>query len=161
MLGQMIRITRKLRGDSRGFGAMELALSLPFVLFLCLGMIEAFGLVATKIDYERAAQRTTDYAFAKRPNTADGTYLVTVARAAASVPAESVAVQIFLECDGTRQSDFNSNCMAGEVPARFVSVEIRQAQATRFDWAALAGIFGVRGFASSIVVTGDSLVRIQ
>lgn len=161
MLGQMIRITRKLRRDSRGFGAMELALSLPFVLFLCLGMIEAFGLVATKIDYERAAQRTTDYAFAKRPNTADGTYLVTVARAAASVPAESVAVQIFLECDGTRQSDFNSNCMAGEVPARFVSVEIRQAQATRFDWAALAGIFGVRGFASSIVVTGDSLVRIQ
>lgn len=161
MPAKPIRLARKLRGDSRGFGAMELALSLPFVLFLCLGMIEAFGLVATKIDYERAAQRTTDYAFAKRPNTADGTYLVAVARGAAGVPAENVNVEIFLECSGTRQSVFTSNCAAGQVPARFVSVEIRRAQPTRFDWAALAGIFGVRGFSSSVLVTGDSLVRIQ
>lgn len=161
MIGKFIRHARRLRADRKGFGAMELALSLPFVLFLCLGMIDAFGLVAAKIDYERAAQRTTDFALAKRPNTADGTYLKTVAKSAAGVTDSDVTVEIFLECDGTRNSSFTASCAPGEETARFVSVLISKAQLTRFDWASLSQFFGFQSFPNSVTVTGDSLVRIQ
>lgn len=161
MIGKLIRHARKLQRDKRAFGAMELALSLPFVLFLSLGMIDAFGLVATKIDYERAAQRTTDFAQAKRPNTADGTYLKTVAKSAAGITDSDVTIEIFLECDGTRQSDFTGSCAPGDETARYVSVLISKAKQTRFDWAALSSVFGFTGFPRSITVTGDSMVRIQ
>lgn len=161
MIGKLIRHARRLRKDRQGFGAMELALSFPFVLFLALGMIDAFGLVATKIDYERAAQRTTDFALAKRPNTADGTYLKTVAKAAAGVTDSDVTIEIFLECDGTKQSDFTGTCAAGAETTRYVSVLISKAQQTRFDWASLSRIFGFTSFPNTVTVTGDSLVRIQ
>lgn len=160
----MIRLNtyaRRLLRDSKGFGAMELALSLPFILFLCLGMIDGFNMVATKIDYERAAQQTTDFALAKRPNTSDGTYLKTIASSAAGVATADVTVDIFLECDGNEQTDFTAGCASGETLARYVSVEIRKAHLTTFDWAALSRALGVNGFSNSITVTGDSLVRIQ
>lgn len=155
------RALRRLRRDQRGFGAMELALSLPFILFLCLGMIDAFGMVAKKIDFERAAQQTTDLALAKRPNSSDGTYLKPTAAVAAGTGTDSVSIDIYLECDGVRQSNFNTTCASGEIPARFVGVEISASHETRFDWAAFAKIFGFRSFTNSVQVTGDSLVRIQ
>lgn len=161
MRGLILSLARRLRRDEKGFGAMELALSFPFVLFLSLGMVDAFFMVSTKIDYEQAAQQTTDFAYAKRPNTADGTYLVNVAKAAAGVEASNVTVDIFLECDGVRQSDFRTTCAVSEIPARFVSVEIAADQPTHFDWAAWASILGVRGFSNTVRITGDSLVRIQ
>lgn len=161
MRGIILPLARRLRRDEKGFGAMELALSLPFVLFLSLGMIDAFNMIATKIDYEQAAQQTTDLAFAKRPNTSDGTYLVNVAKAAAGVEANNVTVDIFLECDGVKQTDFATTCASTEVSTRYVSVEIRADYATEFDWAALGRILGVTAFSSTVTITGDSLVRIQ
>lgn len=161
MLQKMIARLRLLRQDSQGFGAMELALSLPFLMLLSLGMIDASTLIAAKIDYEQAAQRTTDYALAKRPQSSDGTYLVTIAKSAAGVEASNVTVKIALECDGTVQTDFNATCGSGEIPARFVGVRIQRNIATKFDWAAMARLLGVKGFDSTVTVVGDSRVRFQ
>ncbi|WP_198143498.1 TadE/TadG family type IV pilus assembly protein [Altererythrobacter epoxidivorans] len=147
--------------DSRGFGAMELGLSLPFLMLLCLGMMDASTLIGTKIDYEQAAQRTTDFAFANRPNGTNTAKYVTEAKNAADVSAQDVDVDIFLECDGVRQDNFGDTCAAGEITARFVSVEISKQVETHFDWAGLAHMIGFTAFPSRITVTGDSLVRFQ
>lgn len=151
----------KLASDRRGFGAMELGLALPFLLLLCLGMIDASYLISTKIDYEQAAQRTTDFALAKRPTNSSTTYLIAEAKNASGLEADNITVELFLECDGEKQSNFNTTCPAGEASGRFVSVEISNDVATRFDWAGLANLIGYKVFDSAVTVTGDSLVRFQ
>ena len=150
-----------LRNDCGGFGAMELALALPFLMLLSLGMIDASNLIAKKIDFEQAAQNTTDYALAVRPQSSSGTYLVTIAKSAAKVDASDVTVSITLQCDGTVQSNFNATCASGTVPARYVNVRISKAIAPKFDWAALASMLGIKGFSSTVTVVGDSRVRFQ
>lgn len=152
---------RKLASDSAGFGAMELGLALPFLLLLCLGMIDASNLISTKIDYEQAAQRTTDFALAKRPTNSSTTYLVSEAVRASGLEANNIEVELFLECDGVKQDDFDTVCPDDEASARFVSVEITNDVATRFDWSGLSRLIGYRAFDSTVTVTGDSLVRFQ
>ena len=159
-----IRHLCELVRDSRGFGAMELGLSLPFLMLLCLGMMDASSLLSTKIDFEQAAQRTTDLAFARRPNSDNGAeYSAYVAEAknAAGVDSDAVTVEIFLECDGERQDEFEGVCDAGEMPARFVNVVISDEVETRFDWGSLVGLLGYEAFPETVTVTGDSLVRFQ
>lgn len=151
----------RLRGDIRGTGIMELGLALPILMLLLVGAADISRLVATRIDLEQAAQRTTDFALAKRPNGTSGTYLRTEAAAAAGVPADNVTVDIFLECDGVRQDDFNTICASGESRARFVSISIADNVETMFDWGALSGVIGSDLLPSTVTVTGDSLVRFQ
>lgn len=155
------RDLRKIRSDTTGFGAMELGLALPFLLLLCLGMIDASHMISTKIDYEQAAQRTTDFALARRPTNDNTSYLVTEAKNASGLEADDIDVEIFLECNGTKQADFDSVCPSGQASARYVSVEIERDVPTRFDWSVFGKIVGQRGFNSKVTVTGDSLVRFQ
>lgn len=161
MQRKMTTWLRDLRQDRQGFGAMELALALPFLMLLSLGMIDASNLIAKKIDFEQAAQNTTDYALAVRPQSSNGAYLVTIAKSAAKVDTSDVTVTITLQCDGTVQSNFNATCTGGAIPARYVNVRISKAIAPKFDWAALASMLGIRGFSSTVTVVGDSRVRFQ
>ena len=110
---------------------------------------------------EQAAQRVTDFALAKRPDSADGTYLVNEAVSAANVPASNVTVDIYLECNGVRQTDFTVQCAAGEPQARFASVTIDKAVNTIFDWGALSEMVGSNILPSVVTVQGDSVVRFQ
>lgn len=161
MFDRLLDPARHLAGDRTGFGAMELGLALPFLMLLSLGMIDASFLISTKIDYEQAAQRTTDYALAKRPTNGSTTYLVSEAIRASGLSTDKVSVEIFLECDGVKQADFNTVCADDQASARFVSVEMRNDVATYFDWSALAKLIGYKAFDRTVTVTGDSLVRFQ
>ncbi|WP_284125912.1 TadE/TadG family type IV pilus assembly protein [Parerythrobacter aestuarii] len=147
--------------DNRGFGAMELGLASPFLFLLSLGMIDASMLIGTKIEYEQAAQRTTDFALAKRPNSSDGTYLRNEAATASGVDAQYITVEIYRTCNGTRQGTFDGACNSGESLARYVNVSISQPVMTEFDWSAMAQVLGINAFGRAVTVSGDSLVRIQ
>ncbi len=98
---------------------------------------------------------------AKRPTSSSKTYLVAEAIRASGLPENKVDVQLFLECDGVRQTDFNTVCPGGTIAARYVSVEVANDVETYFDWAALARIIGYKAFNRTVKVTGDSLVRFQ
>ncbi len=158
---RILNLAKSMREDRAGFGAMELGLALPILVLLSLGMVDASKLISTKIDFEQAAQRTTDFALAKRPTNSDASYLVTEAAAAAGIDAQHVSATLFLECNGVLQQDFNAGCAPTETPARFVEVTISQPVATEFDWTGIASVLGVKAFDSQVVVTGDSLVRFQ
>lgn len=147
--------------DKSGFGAMELALASPFLFLLGLGMIDASMLIGTKIDYEQAAQRTTDFALARRPNSANGSYLQTEAAAAAGVTASQVTVDIYRTCNGVRAGSFDGACGSGQITARYVNVVIAAPVETEFNWAGLASLLGFQAFAATVVVAGDSVVRFQ
>jgi Flp pilus assembly protein TadG len=162
----MIGSTRKslphrLLRDNAGTGVMELALALPVLLLLLLGTIDTSRMIADKLDMEQAAQRTTDYALAKRPDSSNGTYLQNEAASAAGVPTSDVTVDIWLECDGVRQTDFSTACAAGQQQARYASVTIDKPVATLFNWSSLASFFGSKVLPASVTVQGDSVVRFQ
>ena len=156
-----MKIFNRLLNNRDGFGAMELGLALPFLLLLSLGMIDASHMISTKIDYEQAAQRTTDFALARRPTSSNTTNYEAEARAASGLAADKIDVELFLECDGTKQDDFNTVCPSGQASARFISVEISNEVPTRFDWSAFGKLIGYEAFDSTVTVTGDSLVRFQ
>ena len=71
-----LHFIRKLARDCSGVGFIELALTAPLLALLFLGMIDLSSVVSTRIDLEQAAQRTTDYALAKRPPNGNTSYLV-------------------------------------------------------------------------------------
>lgn len=148
---------RRLIADVQGVGVMELALITPVLMLLFLGMVDLSMMATAKIDLEQAAQRTTDFALAKRPTRNDGSYLATEAASAAGVPKEQVTVELFLECNGIRQASFDTPCPTGQVQARFASVEIRRNVERLFDW----GAFSNATLASPVSIAGDSVVRFQ
>lgn len=150
-----------LRKDSRGVAALELALVSPVLFLLLLGSVDIFQIVAARLDLEQAAQRTTDFSLAVRPRSSDGTYLRNEAATAAGVPTANVTVDIFLECEGVRQTSFSTECPSGQTRARFVSVSIVRHVQPMFDWAGLAGFFGSQILPDTVTVAGDSIVRFQ
>ena len=151
----------RLRHDDRGVGFVELAMVAPVLMLLCLGMIDISRLVSARIDLEQAAQRTTDFALARRPTSSNTSYLVTEGANAGGVPAQDVEVELFLECDGVRQDEFNTPCPDGEVQARFASVAISRDVPTEFNWTGMARLFGHEGSGEAVAVIGDSVVRFQ
>ena len=151
----------RLLRDCSGFGAMELGIASPFLFLLSLGMIDASMLVGTKIEYEQAAQRTTDFALAVRPNSSDGARYRAEAAAAAGVDAQYVTVDIYRTCNGTKASQFEGVCDSGQTTARYVKIAITRPVTTQFDWSGLGRVLGFQAFGRTVAVSGDSLVRFQ
>lgn len=156
-----IPLFRRLGRDVRGVAIIELALATPLLMLLFVGMVDLSLLASAKIDLEQAAQRTTDYVLAKRPTNGNGGYLAAEAAAAAGVPQENITVQLFLECNGVRQASFDTPCLAGQVQARFASVEIRRQEELTFNWTSMTKFFGGTEQAGAVLIAGDSLVRFQ
>lgn len=155
------RFLRKLGRDRRGASLIELAMVMPILLLLLAGMVEVSRFVVARLDVELAAQRTTDYVLARRPQSPDTTYIVTEAAKAGGVDSSLVTVELFLECDGVRQDDFDGYCGATEESARYVYVAIKKPVEMQFDWAGLSQLLGMKVLSSTITVEGDSLERIQ
>lgn len=146
--------------DDDGLALLEMALILPVLLLLIMGTIDLSRIVAAGLDLEQAAQRTTDFALSKRPQSADGTYLKKEAVAASGVAASNVTVDIFLECNGVRQSSFSAICPAGQQRARYVSVTILDQIEPGFDWAGFSSFLGFQ-LSPTVAIRGDSIVRFQ
>lgn len=144
--------------DRRGVATIELAFVVPLLLLLMLGTIDFSQIFAARLDLEQAAQRTTDYALAVPPPSQNGTQLRAEAMAAAGVPAQNVTVELYLECDGVRQTNFTATCPS-QIKARYVRVVIIDQVDTVFDWGALSALFGERIFPVISQVSGDSIVR--
>lgn len=158
--GKALRQLRSILANDEGVALIELALILPILLLLIMGTIDLSRLVAAGLDLEQAAQRTTDFALAKRPRNSDGTYLKNEAVAASGVAPADVTVDIFLECNGVRQSTFSAICPSGQSRARFVSVAIVSEVEPTFDWAGFSSFLGFQ-LPATVTIRGDSIVRFQ
>jgi len=155
------RLIRLLRRDDRGVALVELALSLPLLMLLCLGMIDVSRLVAAKIDLEQAAQQTTDYVLAKRPTDGKTARFVTEAASASGVASSGVTVQLYLECDGVLQGAVTGICATDQTTARYAYISIAKNVATEFNWTGFATMFDGKTHPSTVKVVGDSTVRYQ
>jgi Flp pilus assembly protein TadG len=155
----MMGVFNRLRANRRGSSGAEMALIAPVLgglLFVAMDLGLAFW---SKLQLEQAAQRAIELALAPgTTGTGDYSYLATEVRAAYTKPVQSVTVRNWLECNGSRQNNWNSFCPAGQTFARYVEVEVRAEYEPAFDFGgALSGDGPNGGF----VLTGDASVRLQ
>lgn len=122
----------RLARDERGTSVIELALVLPLLATLVVGMIDTSSAFSAKLHLEQAAQRSIEKAMNGEKETALFQTLQSEAMAAAGVGQGAVTVRYWLECNGVSQNtsvatmdaDYGKKC-ADNVPySRYVNVRI-------------------------------------
>ena len=119
----MMRFTR-LQRDERGASIIELALVAPILASLLIGMVDLSRAYSHKLQLEQAAQRAIEKVQQYQSTTSTYGTLQAEAAAAAGVPTSNVAIDYWLECDGTRAANYNSACTSGQTYGRWISVDI-------------------------------------
>ena len=144
----------------RGVSAVELAMILPVLLILVLCTADVAIGYSSKLALEQAAQRTTDFALARRPRDSNTAYLAAEAAAASGQPISNVTVEAFLECSGVKQPEFTGTCTSG-LPARVISVRIIKRHKLLFNYEKLTAVFKRRLLPNEVLLSGDSTVRMS
>ncbi len=115
---------KRLSRDEGGTSIIELALVAPILATLLIGMVDLSRAYSRKLMLEQAAQRAIEKIQQYQSTTSTYGTLQTEAAAAAGVPTTDVAIDFWLECNGTRAADYNTVCASGQTYGRWVSVDI-------------------------------------
>jgi Flp pilus assembly protein TadG len=125
----MIRMFRSLARDERGASVIEMAMVTPLLGSLLIGMVDISRAYSAKLQLEQAAYRAIEKV--QGYQTSESTYstLKTEAASAArnagfSVADTDVVIDYWLECNGTRQTTYDSVCTGGQTTARWVTVDV-------------------------------------
>ena len=126
----MIRHSKSLARDEGGASLIEMGLALPILASLLIGMVDISRAYSAKLQLEQAAYRAIEKV--QQYNTTSSTYNTLKSEAAAAATAagftgvtdDSVIIDFWLECDGTRAADYNSVCPGNQTYARWVTVDI-------------------------------------
>jgi len=116
----------QLARDERGTSIIELALVVPVLSALLIGMVDLSRAYAAKLDLEQAAHRAVERVMQDTASTTMFESLVDEAVDAADVAEEAVTVDFWLECNGVRAADYDTTCTAGQTYARYLTVEIEK-----------------------------------
>lgn len=152
----------RLQRHDRGASLVELALIAPVLLIALAGSIDCARLLSTKLRMQQAAERAVEFASAGGISDATTASIATVqasiqTEATAAAPSSSqVLVSTWLECNGTKQTNFDDVCNKGDQVARFASVSITGSYSPSFPW-----LFGRTATNSAIAVNGSASVRVQ
>lgn len=162
----MTTIFTRLRKDERGAALIEMALAVPVLATIVVGMADLATVYSMTINVEQAAQRAVEKVENQRATSASGynSALTTEATTAMSdsgytVASGDITPESWLECgsDTTHQS-FTGTCSnASDVNARYVSVRV-----THKYRAILGGYVWPNADANGdMTVAGYAEVRIQ
>jgi hypothetical protein len=126
----MIRRMKSLARDERGASIIEMAMVTPVLGGLLIGMVDISRAYSAKLQLEQSAYRAIEkvqqYQASESTYTTLKTEAASAARAAGftSVADSDVTLDFWLECDGTRQADYDTVCPIGQAYARWVTVDI-------------------------------------
>lgn len=126
----MIRQIKSLGRDERGASIIEMGLMLPILASLLIGMVDISRAYSAKLQLEQSAYRAIE--MVQQYNTSASTYDTLKAEAASaannagftSVTASDVAIDYWLECNGTRQANYDTVCGSGQTYARWITIDI-------------------------------------
>lgn len=126
----MIRHFRTLARDERGASLIEMGLMLPILASLLIGMVDISRAYSAKLQIEQAANRAIEKVQQYQASSSTYSTLKTEAAAAAqaagftTVTENDVAIDFWLECNGSRAADYNTPCPDGQDYARWITVDI-------------------------------------
>ena len=126
----MIRQFQSLARDEGGASIIEMGLMLPILASLLIGMVDISRAYSAKLQLEQSAYRAIEKV--QQYNTVESTYDTlrteagNAARAAGftDVTDNDVTIDYWLECNGTRQTDYDTVCSSGQTYARWITVDI-------------------------------------
>jgi Flp pilus assembly protein TadG len=161
----MMRRPFALFRDEAGTSIIEMALMMPVLATLLIGMVDLSRGYSAKLFLEQAAQRSIEKAMNGKKKTSLFDTLQAEAMAAADVSTSAVQIRYWLECNGvsqntstaTMKSDYeNKVCNNGETIARYVNVRIEKVFtpmfSTRFAGARSDGTY---------LLDGEAGIRVQ
>jgi Flp pilus assembly protein TadG len=122
----MIQNIRKLAADQRGTSLVEMALALPIFAALLTGMVDLSLAYSQKLQLEQAAQRAIERVMNQQMSSTSYNVLKSEAASQADVPESNVTVDYWLECDGTKSTDYNTSCTEGQIQARYLTVTVEK-----------------------------------
>jgi hypothetical protein len=122
-------------------------------LFL-VGIVDLTGLISTRFNLQRAADRTLQL-IAVKDLSRDYAYAQTTAAEYADVALANVTYDAWLECDGTRMPSINDICGSGEEIERLVTIQISSQYQLTFPFSQ----FATAG--DSIEMSVSSTLRVQ
>lgn len=126
----MTRPFRKLARDERGASIIELALLLPVLSTIVIGVADISRAYSQKLILEQAAYRAIEkvqqYQASQSTLTALQSEVVTAANDAGftDVTTANVTIDYWLECNGTRNATYDTNCSTGQTQARWLTVDV-------------------------------------
>jgi Flp pilus assembly protein TadG len=126
----MIRPFSRLARDERGASIIELALLLPVLSTIVIGVADISRAYSQKLIHEQAAYRAIEkvqqYQASQSTLTALQNEVVSAANDAGftDVTTSNVTIDFWLECNGARQTTYNMNCSSGQTQARWISVDV-------------------------------------
>lgn len=153
----MMRRLRSLARDERGASIIEMAMVMPVLATLLVGMVDISRAYSAKLQLEQAAQRSIEKVMQYQADSSTYATLYTEAATAAGVRVQDVTVDFWLECDGGRAGDYNTSCTTGQTYSRYISVSIDK------DYQPM---FGTRFFPGAnsdgtYTITGEAGLRTQ
>lgn len=126
----MTRLLRRVGRDERGASIIELALLMPIMGTLIIGVVDISRAYSQKLLLEQSAYRAIEKV--QQYQATESTYdtlkneVVSAANNAgfSDVTSTSVTVDYWLECSGVRQTNYDSTCSTLPVTARFITVDV-------------------------------------
>jgi Flp pilus assembly protein TadG len=128
----MIRHLRNLSADDRGAALIEMALATPILAACLMGMVDLSRAYSERLQLEQATQRAIEKVFNNQTQSTSYNTLKSEAVSAAqdagytTVTTADVTIDYWLECNGARQSNYDTNCPDGQVFARYINVAIQK-----------------------------------
>lgn len=140
---------RPLLRDKKGNSVVELALAMPVLCGLLIGMVDLSRGYSAKLQLQQAAQRAIEKVMQTSGSTTVASALKTEAASVAGVNESAVTVSYWLECNGVKQTSYDSVCPAGQTYARNLEVDITKqfvpTFSTRFAGANSDGTYTLQG----------------
>jgi Flp pilus assembly protein TadG len=149
-------VTRALVADARGASIIELAISVPFLLVMTLGMVDAAMGYSAKLQIQQAAARTIEMATAGGINSPAFQNMQAEAATASGQDSSHVGIDTWMECDGVRQASFTGSCTSGQQIAHFAGVTINGTYAP-----IMSGLMQIFHLPTSFPIQGKASVRMQ
>lgn len=126
----MMRSWRSIVRDQRGASVIEMGLLLPVLSTVVIGAADISRAYSQKLILEQAAYRAIEKV--QQYQSTESTYntlkneVVAAATAAGftDVTASNVTVDYWLECNGVRQSTYDSTCSTEPATARWITVDV-------------------------------------
>lgn len=134
----MTRFARQLASDESGASIVEMALVLPFLATVVIGVADISRAYSQKLLLEQSAYRAIEKVqqYQSSESTYDTLKNDVIAGATTAgftdVTASNVTVDFWLECSGVRQASYDSSCSTAPVTARWISVDVTHSYTPMF-----------------------------
>ncbi len=140
--------------DRRGTSIIELAIALPVVSVMLVGLVDVATCYSAQMSLQQAASRSLERLQVNGYET-NFAFLQAEAAAAAGVPESQVTVTTWLECGYSKQPATTTSCSDGEVAGKYVEVSIVSTYDPFFSYSPL----GTRQANGKVALAASEAVR--